>query len=198
MKKIVDVSIAGIPFTLEDDAYTLLKNYLARFETTMPTEQERKEVMEDVEARVAEIFQNEKKYLQQIIDIKLVKYLIAQLGEIEDVEEQPSGTEESEKSHKDATDLKASVSKRLYRDPDKKKIAGVCSGLAIYFGIDVTIVRLAFVLPLIAYGATLWIYIILWIVTEKANTISQKLEMNGIPVTAENIKAYSAKYSQFK
>lgn len=196
MKKIVEVAIAGVPFTLEDDAYDLLKEYLARFEKTMSNEQERREVMEDVEARVAEIFMNEKKYPQQIIDIKHVKYVINQLGEVEDMEKQEeANVYESQDFTKESKPL---YKKKLYRDPDNKKIAGVCAGLAIYFGIDVTIVRLIFALFLIAYGTTLWVYLILWIVTDKANTISEKLEMNGIPVTAENIKAYSAKYSQFK
>ncbi len=52
MKKIIEVSIGKINFTMEDDAYFRLKEYLKRFEDTIPDKNEAREVMEDVEARV--------------------------------------------------------------------------------------------------------------------------------------------------
>lgn len=81
--------------------------------------------------------------------------------------------------------------KKLYRNPDDKKIAGVCSGLAEYFNIDVTLMRIIFVVVLLGYGATLLVYIVLWIAMPEAITRSQKMEMRGESVTAENIKNYS-------
>lgn len=56
--------------------------------------------------------------------------------------------------------------KRLYRSKTDVKIAGVCAGLADYFGIDPTIVRVIFFILLLPGGAPgLLPYIILWIVT---------------------------------
>jgi phage shock protein PspC (stress-responsive transcriptional regulator) len=54
--------------------------------------------------------------------------------------------------------------KRLYRSLTNRTIGGVCGGLAEYFNIDPTIVRLLFVLGLLLVGGTFWAYIILWIV----------------------------------
>jgi phage shock protein PspC (stress-responsive transcriptional regulator) len=54
--------------------------------------------------------------------------------------------------------------KKLYRSKTDRKIAGICGGLAEYFNIDPTIVRLLFVLGLIFVGGTFWAYIIMWIV----------------------------------
>lgn len=181
MKKIVEISLGGIGFTINDDAYYLLKDYLARFEKTMANEQERKEVMEDVEARIAEIFQKEKKYDNQIVDESLVKIAIGYLGEIED-----KSTEQEKE------DFDKRTAKRFYRDTDNEKIGGVCSGISAYFNIDVTLVRVIFIAALLAYGSTLILYIILWVVTVPAVTVAQKLELRGIPVTAENIRKYSA------
>jgi phage shock protein PspC (stress-responsive transcriptional regulator) len=59
------------------------------------------------------------------------------------------------------------MEKKLYRDDMHKKIGGVCAGLAEHFSIDVTIVRLVFLLTLIFHGGGLPIYIILWIVLPK-------------------------------
>lgn len=99
--------------------------------------------------------------------------------------------------------------KRLFRDPDDKLIAGVCSGLAHYFGVHVWIPRLIFLIPFISFflrfghwgfwdfphfvsvsfspGAT-FIYIILWIVFPEAKSSADKLEMKGEKVDLNNIK----------
>jgi len=187
MKKVIEVSIGGMSFTIEDDAYWKLKNYLNKFELTITDKHEAKEVMEDVEARVAEIFQKEKKYSSQVVDVKLVDIVISHLGEIETnnnsdmYANEQSGSYNFEKS-----------TKRFYRDPDDKKIAGVCSGLSAYFGVDVTLIRVIFLVALLGYGSTFLLYIVIWIATKQAITVAQKLEMRGIPVTAENIKRFTS------
>lgn len=63
------------------------------------------------------------------------------------------------------------MEKKLYRDENRKVIAGVCAGLADYFSIDVTIVRLIFVLTLIYHGGGTLAYIVLWIVMPRRNSI---------------------------
>ncbi len=102
--------------------------------------------------------------------------------------------------------------KRLYRNPDDRVIAGVASGIAAYFHIEVWIPRLIFCLPLLAgivtsifdiawydfngpaiftggFGGSLFIaYIVLWMVLPEALTASEKLEMRGEKVDLESIK----------
>jgi phage shock protein PspC (stress-responsive transcriptional regulator) len=98
--------------------------------------------------------------------------------------------------------------KRLFRDPDDKLIAGVCSGLANYFGIKAWIPRLIMLLPFIGFAfhsgswnfigpshfvggfspGILIIYIILWLVMPEANTTAEKLEMKGEKVDMNSIK----------
>lgn len=65
-------------------------------------------------------------------------------------------------------------------------VAGVCSGLAHYFGVDPIIVRLIFVLVTLFHGVGILIYIVLWVVMEPpANvgdsnrTLSQRLRTMG-------------------
>lgn len=57
---------------------------------------------------------------------------------------------------------------RLYRTDDDKRVAGVCGGLARYFGLDTTLVRLATLLLILFGGLSLWAYIILWIIMPAA------------------------------
>ncbi len=63
------------------------------------------------------------------------------------------------------------MEKKLYRDENRKVIAGVCAGLSDYFSIDVTIVRLIFVLTLIYHGGGTLAYIVLWIIMPRRNGV---------------------------
>ncbi|BDD09968.1 hypothetical protein FUAX_24000 [Fulvitalea axinellae] len=79
--------------------------------------------------------------------------------------------------------------KKLFRDPDNKLLGGVSSGIASYFGIDPVIVRLVFVISLFLWLSGPVLYIILWIILPEANSITEKVQMKGDPVTLTNIEA---------
>ncbi|MEQ8423308.1 MAG: PspC domain-containing protein, partial [Cyclobacteriaceae bacterium] len=78
--------------------------------------------------------------------------------------------------------------KKMFRDPEKKVIGGVASGVGIFFGIDVTLVRVLFVVFTIAGGLGFLVYLILWIALPEAKTITEKMQMQGEPVTLSNIE----------
>ena len=79
--------------------------------------------------------------------------------------------------------------KKMFRNPDDKVIGGVASGIAAYFGIEVTIVRLLFALYILLGGTGIIAYIILWIILPEAKTITDKVQMKGEPVTLSNIES---------
>ncbi|GAB5492011.1 MAG: hypothetical protein Phog2KO_22260 [Phototrophicaceae bacterium] len=56
------------------------------------------------------------------------------------------------------------MAKKLHRSESNEKIAGVCAGLADYFDVDVTLVRIAFVALALMGGPGILLYIILWLV----------------------------------
>ena len=57
---------------------------------------------------------------------------------------------------------------QLYKDPDDKMIAGVCSGLGRYFDIDTTLVRVVLAALTLAGGGGVIAYLILWFVLDDA------------------------------
>lgn len=57
--------------------------------------------------------------------------------------------------------------KRLYRTRDGI-VAGVCGGVADYFGLDRSLIRIATAILILFGGLSLWVYIILWIIMPKA------------------------------
>jgi len=196
MKTVVTIGIGGRSFTIDDDAYLRLNDYLNAFRRKTGNDSQTKEVMDEVELRISELFsEGLAASRKEVVDIALVNEVIAKVG-MPDGSDPWSFTSEQgfgqsgQSCYGSANGTKAP--KRLYRNPDDKKIAGVCSGLAAYFDIDVTILRVIFTVALICGLAGFWVYIIFWIVTPLAMTAAQKCEMRGIPATAENMKKYTA------
>lgn len=64
--------------------------------------------------------------------------------------------------------------RKLYRDTDNKQIFGVCSGLGDYFSLDVTLIRVLWVISVLFAGTGLLLYIILAIVIEPKNVVLKK------------------------
>lgn len=99
----------------------------------------------------------------------------------------PSDFEDKGEREYTDSDVQQLGRKRLFRDVDNRMIGGVCSGLGAYFNIDTVWFRLAFVVATLA-GVSILVYLVLWVIIPPALTISEKLEMNGNPVTISNIE----------
>jgi phage shock protein PspC (stress-responsive transcriptional regulator) len=182
MKKTVTANISGIVFHIDEDAYEKLNLYLARVRQKLSPDIGADEVLSDIEARIAEMFNSRLSNNKKVITIDDVRYVTEQLGEPEQFEEteEPKARYESYRSEKS--------DKRLYRDPDDQYIGGVAGGLGAFFNVDPTWIRVAFVLFTLVYGFGPLLYIILWIVVPKARTTAEKLEMRGEKVNLSNIE----------
>ncbi len=202
MKEIVNVSIAGISFRLDDEAYVQLDGYLGQLKKRYASTLDGGEIIGDIEARIAEIILSQQES-SAVVGLDLINQALEQLGRPEDIAEGvPADSDEST-----APDTEK-FPRRLYRDPDNAKIGGVCAGLAAYFGTDPAMVRLAMFAPLVIQvivapffhgwgfhsllgtltGAFFMLYFILWIAIPKAKTPRQKLEMRGEKITAGQIE----------
>jgi phage shock protein PspC (stress-responsive transcriptional regulator) len=78
--------------------------------------------------------------------------------------------------------------KKFFRNPEDKVLGGVASGIAAYFGVDTGIIRLLFVLGIVFFGVGFLLYLVLWIIAPQANTLTEKMEMQGQPITLSNIE----------
>lgn len=80
--------------------------------------------------------------------------------------------------------------KKMFRDTSEKKVlGGVASGVAAFFGADITLIRLLFVIGAIVGGLGFIIYIVLWIALPEAKTLTEKMQMQGEAVTLSNIES---------
>lgn len=181
MKKVVNVSLAGRSFTLEEDAYKRLTDYLEHYKARLTvTENQKEEVMEDIEGRIAELFYQSAGGADRVVSLALVDQVASALG-------MPDGTQEGPQPQFSSAPLQ----KKLYRDPDEKKLAGICSGLAIYLELDVTLIRLLMLIAVFFGTAGFWIYIIFWIVVPVADTPAKKCELRGLAPTPENMSRFT-------
>ncbi|MCF0072144.1 PspC domain-containing protein [Dyadobacter sp. CY261] len=298
MKKTISINIGGIIFHIEEDGYEKLKGYLASIQKYFSSFADSKEILSDIEGRIAERFLNKQKVEnKQVISLSDVDELIAAMGTVadfeaieqaEDILADPLGAashssapkQETYTSHNapippktepvrpgtpkklyrdlrrkllggvaaglahyftvdaiwvrlaflfavvglpagsgmldmNAEDVFGPISgftvlvyiamwvafpgsatleedaqvKKFYRDPDRKVVGGVAAGVASYFGIDLGVVRFLWVLSILLFGTGFLIYIVLWVIAPNANTLTEKMEMQGEPITLSNIES---------
>ena len=188
MNKTVNINLAGIFFHIDEDAYLKLQRYLEAIKRSFTDSQGRSEIIADIEARIAELFNERVQNDKQVIRIQEVDEVISIMGQPEDYlvddeifEDEPQSTYQNKN--------KANFSKKLFRDKDNSYIGGVASGLGHYLGMDAIWVRLLWILLTLGSGGTfILIYILFWILVPEAITTADKLTMTGEPVNISNIE----------
>ncbi|MBL7858782.1 MAG: PspC domain-containing protein [Cyclobacteriaceae bacterium] len=81
------------------------------------------------------------------------------------------------------------IGKKLYRDSERKVIGGVSGGLAAFLNIDIVAVRVLFILFTFLGGLGFFTYVVMWLVLPEAKTLTDKMQMQGEPVTLSNIES---------
>lgn len=143
MKKTLSINLGGRPFTIDEDAYDILADYLRQIEIRLV----RPEEITDIERRLADILGETN---PAIVDAGAVREAMGRLGSPDQFglpKPEPAAQTEP---------------RRLYRSRKDRVIAGVCGGLAEYFGIDPLIIRLV-ALVMLFFGGGFLLYVIGWI-----------------------------------
>ena len=184
MNKTVNINLANILFHIDEKAFNKLQRYLESIKRSFSGTAGSDEIIADIEARVAELFQEKMENDRQVITLKEVDEVINIMGQPEDyMVDEDIFEDEPRKSSESRPRVK-----KLYRDIDNKYIGGVCAGLEHYLGFDVLWIRLIFIVLGIFTGFGFIAYILLWILVPEAATTSQKLDMRGEPVNISNIE----------
>ena len=190
MNKTISISLAGFSFIIEEQAYEKLNKYLQALRNSLEKD-EAEEVMYDIEIRISEIVR-ENLDKREVVNSDDVEKVIAQLGTPEAIEgqsEENAGQETSQEKTK----------KELFRDMKRGKIAGVCAGLAQYFGMDISLMRIIWILVFIFTVGFISVvaYVILWVVLPEAETASDFLKMQGKPINFDSLKEAGQRVSSF-
>jgi phage shock protein PspC (stress-responsive transcriptional regulator) len=154
MKRVVTVNLNNTSFNFDEDAYDELRRYLARAEAQLAHDPGRAEVVADIEQSIAEKCRGYLHPQKNVMTLDETRVVLAQIGVVE-------GRNEERADAGGATfgGAGASASKQLVQIREGALVSGVCNGVAAHFGVDVTLMRVIFVVLAIATsGAFLFVY----------------------------------------
>ncbi|MBP5513276.1 MAG: PspC domain-containing protein [Bacteroidaceae bacterium] len=216
MKKNITINLLGRLYAIDEDAYELLKRYTDSLHSYFSHREGGEEIADDIEARIAELFDELKASGVQAITIEHVQDIIHRVGSPEEMEsplssegeEIPNGEERPSSFMEDAGKEADGSSRRLYRNLSDRKLMGVLSGLATYFGGDVLWWRLGYVALFLLFPGgfvsrmfywSRWhwgisinlslivLYFILGVLMPVADTPEDRLRMKGKQVNPQNL-----------
>lgn len=180
MKKVININFQGTIVPIEETSYELLKQYIESLRRYFSNEEGRDEIINDIESRISELFQERLKKGSTCITDDDVNAIIKNMGRPQDLEDAEAGEQQNTRGFQQNTEGEKEESaqpnwnwkgKRLYRDENHKILGGVCSGIAAYFGIDPVIVRVLFIVS----GIGFLLYVLLWIFVPGSNML-----VNGV------------------
>lgn len=156
MKETVNVNIGSEAFTLDEDAYRVLRSYLDDIRSRLPEYDT--ETMGDIESRIAELFGEIVTSPMRVITLETVRVAMNRMGSPAEFGERRSRGEAWEEAQTEPQPRK------LFRSRTHRSIAGICGGLAEFFQVDVTLLRLITLFLILFGGLSIWVYILLWII----------------------------------
>lgn len=206
MNKVTTVNLNGRAFQVEEQAYEALRSYLDEAARLLADDPDFREIMADLEQAIGD---KGSRYLgagRNVLSEAQMKRILEEMGPVETGEPAASGAPSGSASAGSASGpgsaapRETSGPKRLYLVKEGEMIAGVCNGLAAYFGIDPTIVRLVFVLLLFLSGGLIAIaYLVLMFVIPEAKTPEERAAARGLPFNAQELVEQAKRhYAQMK
>ena len=206
MKTTENISLGGLAFTIEADAYAELNKYIEEISGCFRNDPCGSEILEDIEVRISELLK-EKCPEGTVVSLAMVEDIKKRIGDPKELGEQEtessSDAGHTEEPHKQARE--SFRDRRVYRDMDNRMLGGVCAGLGEYFNLDKVIFRVLFliffVLAFIDGDEGLFMisfvaYLILWIAIPAARTVEQKCEMRRKPINLEGFKSKENRFER--
>lgn len=147
MKTTENISLGGLAFTIEADAYAELNRYIEEISGCFRNDPCGSEIVEDIEVRISELLK-EKCTEGTVVSLAMVEEIKKRIGDPKELGEQEAESE-SETAHDENPQKQAKESfrdKRVYRDIDNRMLGGVCAGLGEYFNLDKAIFRIMFLI----------------------------------------------------
>jgi phage shock protein PspC (stress-responsive transcriptional regulator) len=187
MQKVITVNLNGAAYQLEESAYGALVAYLDRASATLADNPDRAEIMADLEQAIADKCQRHLGAHKNVIASAEIDEVLKEMGPVDPPAGEAADAGDASSNSRDDAHAGAAP-KRLYQIREGAMFSGVCTGLAAYFNIDVTIVRIVFVILAIAtQGIWVLVYLILMFVIPHADTSEERAAAHGLPFNAREL-----------
>jgi phage shock protein PspC (stress-responsive transcriptional regulator) len=180
MQKVITINLNGNAYLLDEQAYEALRAYLAHAELQLAENPDALEVLRDLEQSIAEKCLRLLGPGKSVVSTVEMEQILREIGPV-DGSAAGSGT----------TASTAPQTKRLYQIREGAMISGVANGLAAYFDVDPTIVRVAFVaagvIEMSIYDRppilTIGLYVLLMFIVPYAKTSAERAAAQGSSAT---------------
>jgi len=199
MNKVIIINLNGRAYQLEEAGYTVLHHYLEQAAAKLGENLDKAEIMADFEQAIADKCDQLLNSHKTVVTTQEVEKIIQEMGPVDGAHATDSSNAEEKSQPQAEKSTNTQTPKRLYQICEGAVLSGVCNGLAVYFNIDVTLVRIIFIiLTVLTNGAWILVYIIMSVVIPYANTSEQKAQAHGMPFNAnELLQRAREKYGQF-
>jgi len=200
MNKVITINLNGNAYSIEERGYESLLGYLDAAEAQLKDNPDRAEIMSDLEQAIAEKCRNFLNPQKTVVTSAEIDQIIREMGPVEADAGSSSSDRQSGASDSNRAQSSAKGPKRLFRIREGQQIEGVCMGLAVYSGVDVTIIRLLFILVAIASGGiAVGGYFVLMLIVPYADTAEQQAQAYGTQFNAQEfIDQAKEHYASFK
>jgi phage shock protein PspC (stress-responsive transcriptional regulator) len=199
MNTVIIINLNGNAFHLEEPGFQSLRSYLEQAQAQLRDNPDKAEIMADLEQAIADKCARFLQPHKNVLTVVEIDAVLKEMGPVQTDGAAAAGPA-SEQPHVTPGSHFAPAPKRLYQIRGGAMLSGVCAGLAAYLNIDVTIVRILFVVLTVLTGG-LWIlvYIAMMLVVPFANTGEEHAAAAGEPFNAQEVIDRAKKhYAEFK
>ena len=203
MNTVIIVNLNGIAFHLEEPGLQTLRAYLDSAQLQLAANPDRAEIMVDLEQAIADKCSQFLGPHKNVLTAAEIDEVVRQMGPVqsESAGDTPSATPGATQPAGTAQNASSGPSvRRLYQIREGAMISGVCTGIAAYLDVDVTVVRILFALfAVLTYGLGVVVYIGMMLVIPFANTSEEHAAAIGAPFNAQQVIDRAKKhYAEFK
>jgi phage shock protein PspC (stress-responsive transcriptional regulator) len=185
MQKVITINLNGVAYQLDEAAHTALVAYLDRASAALQDNPDRAEILADLEQAIAEKCRRFLNANKTVVALPEIDEVLKEMGPVDTPAADPGARTDPGKA---GTPGAGDAPKRLYQIREGAMISGACNGLGAYLNVDVTLVRIVFVVLALATKG-LWIvaYLILMFVVPYADTSEERAAAQGLPFNAREL-----------
>lgn len=198
MRQVITVNLNNNAFQVEDEGYAALRDYLDSAARTLADDPDSQEILRDLEQAIADKCNGFLGPHKTVVTREEIATILHEMGPVTPGSDAPGSTGDAGPSAGTGSgNPPRHHARRLYRLPEGKVFAGVCTGLAAYLGVDVVWVRVLWVLFTLFTGVWLLVYLAAVFLVPRADTATERAAAHGESFNArELVDSARQKYEQ--